>query len=213
MTVFEFHPKSINEDDCLHTYKEEEEESPWCLVISDCLSHYMNRFNDIKCEEKLCEWPLTEYQFKYYKTSKCYKSIVKDFDTYTDYLATNPLVEYYTDIEGQFYGLVNTDGTLNFAYQNSKCIFIVHITNMGFYDGEWHEGFGCIINKFTNEIHCVRLGEDDGYYWGDHDIPLEDMFDWEWMYVTQVVNDMDNKLFWDKEKLIEKIFNLARSNK
>lgn len=212
MTVFEFHPRFTNEDDwsCASVDKR----SPWCLAISDCLWHYMYRFYDIKCEVKICEWPLTKYTFDYRKTSAWHKGELDMFNTYEEYLASRPTVKYDTYVDNQFYGLKNTDGTCDFAYQDDEHIFIIHIHSGDYLDKCKHsEGFGCIINKLNNEIHCVELGEDDGNYWGDHDITLEEMADWEWMYVTQVVNDMDNKLFWNKEKLIEKIFNLAKSNK
>ena len=90
--------------------------------------------------------------------------------------------------------------------------FIIHINNGGYNTNCKHdEGFGCVINKLTNDIHCIELGEDDGNYWGDHDIPLEEMEDWEWMYVTQVINEMKEEQFTNKEKLIEKIFNLSKN--
>lgn len=209
MTVFEFHPRFTNEDDWAGASVDKQ--SPWCLAISDCLWHYMFRFYDIKCEVKTCEWPLTKYTFDYYKTSKCHYEELDNFNTYEEYLASNPIVKYDTYIDNQFYGLKNTDGTCDFAYQDNEHIFIIHINRGGYNTNCKHdEGFGCVINKYNNEIHCVELGEDDGNYWGDHDIPMEEMADWEWMYVTQIVNDMNNNLFWNKEKLIEKIFNVAK---
>lgn len=40
-------------------------------------------------------------------------------------------------------------------------IFIVHIN--GFFNYKNNVGFGCIINKFTNEIHLVKLQESNGF--------------------------------------------------
>jgi len=207
MTVFEFHPKFTNKNDwsCASVDKQ----SSWCLAISDCIWHYMGRFYDIKCEVKTCEWPITEYAFK--NQRNYYKKELEGFKTYEEYLASNPKVKYDTYVDNQFYGLKNTDGTCDFAYQDDEYIFIVHIHNGGYLTNCKHDdGFGCVINKLNNEIHCVELGEDDGNYWGDHDISLEEMADWEWMYVTQVINEMKEDQFTNKEELIEKIFNLSK---
>lgn len=207
MTVREFSPRFTNEDDW--ACRSVDDRSPWCLAISDCCWQYMDTFYDIKCEVKICNWPPTLYHFNHCRNY--YKKEFKGFNTYEEYLKSDPKVEYSTYIDNQFYGLKNTDGTCDFAYQNNEWIFIIHIDDRYWQKNIRHcEGFGCVINKLTNEIHCVELGEDDGNYWGDHDILLEDMYDWEWMYVTQVVNDMNEKLFWNKEKLIEKIFNLSK---
>lgn len=106
---------------------------------------------------------------------------------------------------------MNTDGTLTFAYQNDTYIFITHISSESYrVNADTPEGFGCIINKLTNEMHCVALGEDDGNYWGDHDIDLLAIRNFEWGIVTTIVNEMNESLFWNKEQLIEKIFNLSK---
>lgn len=210
MTVFEFHPRFTNEDDW--ACRSVDDRSPWCLAISDCIWNYMFRFYEIECEVKTCEWPLTEHEFNFNKKSKFYRESVKDFNTYEEYLASYPKVKYDTYIDNQFYGLKNTDGTCDFAYQDNEHVFIIHIHNGSYRTNCKHdEGFGCVINKLTNDIHCVELEEDDGNYWGDHDIPLEKLEDWEWMYVTQIINEMKEEQFTNKETLIEKIFNLSKN--
>jgi len=207
MTVHEFNPRFTNEDNW--SCSSVDKNSPWCLAISDCLWHYMFRFYNIDCEVKCCEWPLTEYTFNYQKRSKYYKI---DFKTYEEYLASNPKVNYYTYVDNQFYSLKNTDGTCDFAYQNNEYVFIIHITS-GYYNEPHSEGFGCIINKITNEIHYVALGEDDGNYWGDHDIDYNELNEFEIGYVSSVINEMNDNLFINKESLIEKLFDMSKNHK
>ena len=188
MTVPEFNPRFTNEDDwaCCSV----DDNSPWCLAISDCIWDYMGRFYNIKCEIKTCEWP-------------------KD----------NKLdVVYSTYIDNQFYGLKDTDGTCNFAYQNSEYIFIIHIDPVCYnksYGDKRHsselfwEGFGCVASKENpGEIHLVALGEDDGNYWGDHDIGYEILDEYDYGKISEVINEME---FQEKDKIIEKIFELSRT--
>ena len=188
MTVPEFNPRFTNEDNwaCCSV----DDNSPWCLAISDCIWDYMGRFYNIKCEIKTCEWP-------------------KD----------NKLdVVYSTYIDNQFYGLKDTDGTCNFAYQNSEYIFIIHIDPVCYnksYGDKRHsselfwEGFGCVASKENlGEIHLVALGEDDGNYWGDHDIGYEILDEYDYGKISEVINEME---FQEKDKIIEKIFELSRT--
>lgn len=189
MTVKEFTPRFTNENNwaCCSV----DDSSPWCLSISDCIWDYMDRFYDIECEVRYCEWPLDRRQFE----SGWYKERKLGCSTYEEYLKKDPKVIYDSYPDVQFYGLLQTDSTCDFAYQNEEWIFIIHI------DG--YEGFGCVIGKQSQEIHCVRLAEDDGNYWGDHDILGSDLSDYDWGIIGSVVNDLN---FPDKEKIIEKIF-------
>lgn len=188
MTVPEFNPRFTNEDNwaCCSV----DDNSPWCLAISDCIWDYMGRFYNIKCEIKTCEWPK---------------------DNKSD-------VVYSTYIDNQFYGLKDTDGTCNFAYQNSEYIFITHIDPVCYnksYGDKRHsselfwEGFGCVASKENpGEIHLVALGEDDGNYWGDHDISYEILDEYDYGKISEVINEME---FQEKDKIIEKIFELSRT--
>lgn len=205
MTIFEFNPRFHNEDKW--SGASIDKESPWCLAISDCICHYHNRFVEIPCFKKYCEWPLTRYQFE---KSWC-EEYRKGFSIYEEYLANEPKVEYFEQEDCSYYGLKNTDGTLTFAYQNDEYIFIVHIKS-GYYldNASTPEGFGCIINKHTNEMHCVALGEDDGNYWGNYDIEFDKLAEFDWGIVSMVVNEMKSEVFRDKEALVEAIFNLVK---
>jgi len=188
MTVPEFNPRFTNEDNwaCCSV----DDNSPWCLAISDCIWDYMGRFYNIKCEIKTCEWPK---------------------DNKSD-------VVYSTYIDNQFYGLKDTDGTCNFAYQNSEYIFIIHIDPVCYnksYGDKRHSselfwgGFGCVVSKENpGEIHLVALGEDDGNYWGDHDIGYEILDEFDYGKISEVINEMG---FQEKDKIIEKIFELSRT--
>lgn len=205
MTVFEFYPRFDNENDW--SCSSVDKNSPWCLAISDCIWYHESRFYDYEKIYRTCEWPLTPYEF----ASKGYTYWKKSYKTYQEYIenCANPKVVYDGYADCCYYGLRNTDGTLTFAYQNDEYIFIIHITSY-YWHHPYGEGFGCVINKLTNELHFVALGEDDGNYWGDHDIEENIIRDYDLGIVTSVVNDMKNELFWNKENLIEKLFNLAK---
>lgn len=206
MTVHYFNPRFTNEDDwCCSSVNKI---SPWCLAISDCIWNYMYRFYDIECNVKTCEWPLTRDQFN----QKWWKGYRKGFKTYEEYIASNPKVEYKIYQDNQFYGLKNTDGTCTFAYQNVEYVFIIHIKSDFFKKTtNTPEGFGCVIDKTTNEIHCVALGEDDGNYWGDNDIDIDMLNEFDLGIITSIINEMSNNLFVDKSKLIEYIFNKSNN--
>jgi hypothetical protein len=109
-------------------------------------------------------------------------------------------------------------GTCNFAYQNSEYIFIIHIDPVCYsqsYGDKRHsselfwEGFGCVASKENpGEIHLVALGEDDGNYWGDHDIGYEILDEYDYGKISEIINELE---FPEKDKIIEKLFELSRT--
>lgn len=201
MTVFEYDPQWTVKDNgaCCCVDKE----SPWCLMLSDCIYEYEGRFSNGTAGVKYCKWPLSEYQFK----QAWYKKERKNCKTYEEYLKLNPKVEYEFYCDQGFYNLRSTDGTLNFAFQNDENIFIIHLGFEIYYNDC---GFGCIINKINNDVHCVRLGEDDGNWWAENDISIDEMSAYEWSLVTAVVNDLPESIFNNKESLIEKLFTYGK---
>jgi len=212
MTVPEFNPRFTNEDDwaCCSV----DDNSPWCLAISDCIWDYMGRFYDIDCEVKTCEWPLTEFQFNFRKG----RLETKGCNNYEEYLSKHSEVIYSTYTDNEFYGLKNTDGTCDFAYQNPEYVFIIHIDCKEYkskrhLDSYW-EGFGCVVSKKDpKDIHFVALGEDDGNYWGDHDLTYDKLDEYDYGIVSEVINEMNPSEFENKDKIVEKIFELSRTRK
>ena len=201
MTVFEYDPQWTVKDNgaCCCVDKE----SPWCLMLSDCIYEYEGRFSNGTAGVKYCKWPLSEYQFK----QAWYKKERKNCKTYEEYLKLNPKVEYEFYCDQGFYNLRSTDGTLNFAFQNDENIFIIHLGFEIYYNDC---GFGCVINKINNDVHCVRLGEDDGNWWAENDISIDEMSAYEWSLVTAVINDLPESIFNNKESLIEKLFTYGK---
>ena len=201
MTVFDYDPTWTVENNgaCCSVDKE----SPWCLMLSDCIYEYEGRFSNGTAGVKYCKWPLSEYQFK----QAWYKKDRKNCKTYEEYLKLNPKVEYEFYCDQGFYNLRSTDGTLNFAFQNDENVFIIHLGFEIYYNDC---GFGCVINKINNDVHCVKLGEDDGNWWSDHDINYDEMAAYEWSLVTAVINDLPESNFLNKESLIEKLFTYGK---
>lgn len=203
MTVFDYDPTWTVENNgaCCSVDKE----SPWCLMLSDCIYEYEGRFSNGTAGVKYCKWPLSEYQFK----QAWYKKDRKNCKTYEEYLKLNPKVEYEFYFDQGFYNLRSTDGTLNFAFQNDENVFIIHLGFEIYYNDC---GFGCVINKINNDVHCVRLGEDDGNWWAENDINIGEMSAYEWSLVTAVINDLPESNFLNKESLIEKLFTYGKQS-
>lgn len=201
MTVFKYDPQWTVENNgaCCSVDKE----SPWCLMLSDCIYEYEGRFSNGTAGVKYCKWPLSEYQFK----QAWYKKDRKNCKTYEEYLKLNPKVEYEFYCDQGFYNLRSTDGTLNFAFQNDENVFIIHLGFEIYYNDC---GFGCVINKINNDVHCVKLGEDDGNWWAENDINIDEMSAYEWSLVTAVINDLPESNFLNKESLIEKLFTYGK---
>ena len=201
MTVFDYDPTWTVYDNgaCCCVDKE----SPWCLMLSDCIYEYEGRFSNGTAGVKYCKWPLSEYQFK----QAWYKKDRKNCKTYEEYLKLNPKVEYEFYCDQGFYNLRSTDGTLNFAFQNDENVFIIHLGFEIYYNDC---GFGCVINKINNDVHCVRLSEDDGNWWAENDINIGEMSAYEWSLVTAVINDLPESKFLNKESLIEKLFTYGK---
>ena len=201
MTVFDYDPTWTVENNgaCCSVDKE----SPWCLMLSDCIYEYEGRFSNGTAGVKYCKWPLSEYQFK----QAWYKKDRKNCKTYEEYLKLNPKVEYEFYCDQGFYNLRSTDGTLNFAFQNDENVFIIHLGFEIYYNDC---GFGCVINKINNDVHCVRLSEDDGNWWAENDINIGEMSAYEWSLVTAVINDLPESKFLNKESLIEKLFTYGK---
>ena len=203
MTVFDYDPTWTVENNgaCCSVDKE----SPWCLMLSDCIYEYEGRFSNGTAGVKYCKWPLSEYQFK----QAWDKKDRKNCKTYEEYLKLNPKVEYEFYCDQGFYNLRSTDGTLNFAFQNDENVFIIHLGFEIYYNDC---GFGCVINKINNDVHCVRLGEDDGNWWAENDINIGEMSAYEWSLVTAVINDLPESNFLNKESLIEKLFTYGKQS-
>lgn len=68
------------------------------------------------------------------------------------------------------------------------------------------EGFGVVVNKFTNDITLVALGEDDGNYWGCKEIPYENLTKYDRNEVIRIVNDIPSNHFYNKNELIQKLW-------
>lgn len=104
-----------------------------------------------------------------------------------------------------YYGAINDGDYLTILSVGSS---LTHIPNKnGWYNqNTMSEGFGVVINKLTNDIVLVTLGEDDGNYWGSHEIPYENLSKYDRNEVIRIVNDVDESHFWNKQELIEKLW-------
>lgn len=104
-----------------------------------------------------------------------------------------------------YYGAVNDGDYITILSVGSS------LTNRPIKDGWYNQdtmsvGFGVVINKLTNDIILVALGEDDGNYWGSHEVPYENLSKYDRNEVIRIVNDVDESNFWNKQELIEKLW-------
>lgn len=190
MTVFDFIPNYDGSSD-------------WCKMVSDCLDAYEAICGSDKYPGQIyCRWPITDRNM-FYDHKKWGVRYLKGYSSFEDYMSSNPKVVYEMDFDQFISNIRNTDGTLDCAFQNEKYLCYTHIGNSKYFD---KEGFGCVINKMTNEIHFVALGEDDGNYWGNYEIEIDELSSYEISLISSVVNHLPSDLFWDKEKLIDLLF-------
>ena len=211
MTVREYDPPRFRPNDP-YTSESENKESPWCVAIRDCCNYYEGTLSNYQPRYQFYSWPLTRYEFEHFPDS--FKYLRGTHKTYSEYLEAQktPYVTLESYPDSGFYGLKNLDHTLTFAYQNKEYVFIVHIED--FYANKLYpEGFGCVISKLSSEIHFVALGEDDGFYWGDHIIEMGTLGRYDLGVVLSIVNNMSESLFWDKDRIIEDLYRGAKENK
>lgn len=133
-----------------------------------------------------------------------YRSLEKDGTVkINDYCAQG--YENLLDNFRMYYGAVEDDDTLTIISLGSS---LTHRpTKDGYYNqNTMSEGFGVVINKLTNDIVLVTLGEDDGNYWGDHELPYERLSKYDRNEVIRIVNDIDESHFWNKQELIKKLW-------
>ena len=210
MTVFDFDPTWVSDDDERILCASVDRESVWCIIISESLSAYEMICGNYKDYPGhiYCEWPETERERFYMRKKWC--DSLKKFRTFEEYRDSNPMVEYYSIWDQGFYNLLNTDGTLDCAFQNERYFCYTHI---GESKNFMHIGFGCVIDKMTKDIHYVMLGEDEGNYWGDHDITSDDLSGYEISLISAAVNDIPSQKFYNKESIIEKLFIIGRQKK
>lgn len=101
-----------------------------------------------------------------------------------------------------YYGAVEDEETLTILSVGSS------LTHQPRKDGWFNletmsEGFGVVINKLTNDIVLVALGESSGNYWGKCKIPYRNLSVYDRNEVIRIVNDVPRDHFWNKDKLIE----------
>ena len=135
---------------------------------------------------------------------KKYKSINKNGDIIIEDFCPQGY-ENMLDNFNSYYGAVEDDNTLTIISLGSSLTHnpIKH----GWYNQETlSEGFGVVIDKLTNNIVLVTLGEDDGNYWASHEIPYKNLSKYDRNEVIRIVNDVNENHFFNKQDLIKKLW-------
>ena len=182
---------------------EERNQINFCSCV-DISSEYVVRV-DICI--RTCEWYFMGngkfYEYRNYSRKK-YMDIDKNGNITFDDFCPEGLWGMLDNFD-LYYGAVEDDNTLTIISLGSS------LTYNPKKDG-WHnqktmsEGFGIVINKLTNDIVLVTLGEDDGNYWASHEIPYENLSKYDSNEVISIVNDVDESHFWNKQELIKKLW-------
>ena len=180
------------------------ESSDWHYSCVDRSSEYVVRVDECI---RVCYWyfmgngKLDKYG-NY--SSKKYKRLDKNGNI--EIMDISPQgYENLLDNFNSYYGAVEDDETLTILSIGSS---LTHRPRKdgGFNKETMSEGFGVVINKMTNDIVLVTLGEDDGNYWGDHELPYENLSVYDRNEIIRIVNDIDESHFWNKDKLIKKLW-------
>lgn len=198
MTVFDYIPNYEGYSDRY---------SKWCNMVSACLDEYEALSGSYKYPGKIyCEWPITDKKmFLDYKKWGSFKT--RGYSTFEEYRDRNNMVEFEVDFDQFISNIRNTDGTLDCAFQNERYLCYVHIGDSKHFS---ELGFGCIIDKFNNDIHYIALMEDDGNYWGDYDITENDLSGYEVSLISSVVNHLPSSCFWDKDGIMDKLWEISK---
>lgn len=197
MTVFDFIPYF----DVNHT----DDRSRWCQIVTDCLDGYEAICGSSDYPgQRYCIWPILDR--KEFSRQKKWGRL-DGYESFEQYQESGPEVVYYMDYDQFISNVRNTDGTLDCAFQDNRFLCYVHIGGSRFFS---EEGFGCVIDKFTNEMHCVLLGEDDGNYWGDEDIDIGELSGYEVSLISSVVNHLPPSDFWDRDGIIDRLWKMRK---
>ena len=194
MTIYQietpFEYKKQKEFTCSSVDKRSESCVRVCMCINECLKHHLGHDSN-----------------NYGYSSPKWKDIDKEGNVITQQGDSFGMCPSYSLLDNfhSYYGAVNDGDYLTILSVGSS------LTHNPIKDGWFNketmsEGFGVVINKLTNDIVLVTLGEDDGNYWGDHEIPYKNLSKYDRNEVISIVNGIDESHFWNKEELIKKLW-------
>ena len=194
MTIYQtetpFNHKKYKEWVCNSVEKRSENCVRVSMCLYECLQHHLGH-NDKN----------------YGYSPKTWMNIDKDGNVIIEKGDSFGMCHLYSLLDNfnSYYGAVNDGDYLTILSVGSSLTY--RPNKDGWYnENTMSEGFGIVINKLTNDIVLVTLGEDDGNYWGSHEIPYENLSKYDRNEVIRIVNDVDESHFWNKQELIEKLW-------
>ena len=167
------------------------------------------------CKKSRCEWPLDRRLFNWDLFGSYYK---KKYGRFENYLNSDDYVVKYIEDDDyemcQLYSLLDNFHNYCgiFSRNNNFVILSVGSSYTGLSSLENYnldkltEGFAVVINAALNTVDLFSLGEDDGNYWAESRVSYDNLCAQDRGIVCSLVNDIDSSRFWNKDRLIEKLF-------
>lgn len=164
------------------------------------------------CKKTQCSWPLDSRLFNCKYSGKYYKAKYGTFENYKN--SEDYVVSYEQDDDCgmcQLYSLLDNFRSYYGIFRYADYLIVLSVgsslTSKSYnYDLEkLSEGFAVVINVALNVFSLFALGEDDGNYWVEKEIPYNNLSIYDRGVVCSMINDIDESRFFNKARLIEKI--------
>lgn len=168
------------------------------------------------CKKTYCLWPLDRKLFNIDYFGQCYKEKYGTFENYLNsddyrvvykqgddngmcqiYYLLDNFSSYYGIFSKRDYLVVLSVGSSYTSVEDGKTFY---------YNDRLSFGFGVVVNILTNSVTLIALGEDDGNYWAEEEVPYHKLCNRDRNAVLSMVNDIDDSKFWNKDGLIRKLF-------
>ena len=204
MTIFKYTPTWFRDPTKDYYCSSVDTESAWCKIVSEVIDIWeslWHRSSNCHPGRVYCKWPLNKEWFKRHGK--------KGFKSWEEYMESNPKVEYSMYWDQGFYNFLKTDNTLDMAVQDDEFLIYIRLEDR-WKPGtrNYENGFGVVIEKLNGSIHLVELGEDDGNWWGDHDMLREEISPYRLGLVTGLLAEMEDSDFpyYKREDLMKDLF-------
>lgn len=167
------------------------------------------------CKKSRCEWPLDKRLFESDLFGEYYK---KKYGEFENYLNSDDYTVKYTENDDfgmcQYYSLLDNFNSYYGIFSYADYIVVLSVGSS--YTGlnslgkcnpnKLTEGFAVVVNVAISTIDLYSLGEDDGNYWAEIRVPYKNLCSRDRGIVCSLVNEIDESRFWDKNKVMEKLF-------
>lgn len=164
------------------------------------------------CRKTICKWPIKKEEFYKYSFAK---SLRKKYISYENYKNSKDYVVKYEEDDdsgmGALYYLLDNFNSYYGIFKYTHYLIILSVgvsytnTGDGYDINKLPDGFAVIIDIITNNISLIPLGEDDGNYWAESEIPYNNLCIYDRGMICSIVNNICLSDFSNKNELIYKL--------